>query len=319
MVTTQITLEKQAATGSLMHPLRSVMSWELRRLRSSRLTWGITLGAFILFLVILWTERNKYSIGAADTLHGYTFSGTVAEASTLGFLLVVPGSVLLLFGLLLPFVSGDGVARDLSRRTHELLMATTLPTWAYVWGRYLVGLLLSLGLATLMLVAVVACGVVQHLTVANCPVPQVGDILALWGALVIPVTFLVSGVSFGLATLLPRYATMVKLATLACWFVAGVALPEVPDQQNIPAWYAHWDPSGAVLSRVTASQFTHALQSDLNAAVRGHSVLQLLLRLELQMPDVGVWLVPHLMWAGLGLAVVVIAAVSFRRFRGASR
>src|SRR5215831_9883491 len=101
MVTTQITLEKQAATGLPRHPLRSVVSWELRRLRSSRVTWGMTLGAFALFVVILWTERDKYSIGGADTLHGYTFTGSVAEASPLGFLLVVPGSVLLLFGLLL--------------------------------------------------------------------------------------------------------------------------------------------------------------------------------------------------------------------------
>jgi hypothetical protein len=319
MVTTLITLEKQAATGSPMQSLLDVMSWELRRLRSSRLTWGMTLGAFVLFVVILWTERDKYSIGGADTLHGYTFTGSVAEASVLGFLLVVPGGVLLLFGLLLPFVSGDGVARDLSRRTHELLMTTTLPTWAYVWGRYLVGLLLSLGLATLMFIAVVACGLIQHLTVANCPAPQVGDILELWGALVIPVTFLVSGVSFGLATLLPRYATLVKLGVLACWFVVGVALPEVPDQQNIPAWYVNWDPSGTALSRVTAGQFTTALRADVNAAVETHSVLQLLLRLEQQMPDVGAWLLPHLLWAGLGLAIVVIAALSFRRFRGTSR
>src|SRR5256884_3560350 len=52
----------------------------------------------------------------------------------------------------------DGVTRDLNRRTHELLMTTALPTWAYVWGRYLAGLVMSLGLALLLLASILGMG-----------------------------------------------------------------------------------------------------------------------------------------------------------------
>ena len=38
------------------------------------------------------------------------------------------------FALMLPFVVTEGVAADYKRRVHELLMATPLPGWAYVWG-----------------------------------------------------------------------------------------------------------------------------------------------------------------------------------------
>jgi ABC-type transport system involved in multi-copper enzyme maturation permease subunit len=83
--------------------------------------------------------------------------GFIPGTSTWGLLLTLPTTVLLLV-LLLPFVAADGVTRDLTRRTHELLMTTAVPSWAYVWGRYLTGLLMSLGLAVLLLAAILAYG-----------------------------------------------------------------------------------------------------------------------------------------------------------------
>jgi hypothetical protein len=47
-----------------------------------------------------------------------------------------------LLGLYLPFIAADGVARDVQRRTHELLMASAVPSRAYIWGRFLSSLLL---------------------------------------------------------------------------------------------------------------------------------------------------------------------------------
>jgi len=230
MTTTQMVPQQRATSTRHAHPLWSVMVWEVRRLRASRLSWGVALGTFGLLLFILWTERTMYSFSIANHAQGYSFTGSVAETSAQGFLFVVPGTVLLLYGLLLPFVSGDTVARDLRRRTHELLMTTTLPTWAYVWGRYLIGLFLSLGLAVLLLVALLVLGLALHLTVTDYPAPQGGAILALWGALIVPVTLLMSSISFAFATLLPRFATLVKVGTLAGWFVAAVALPSLPDR-----------------------------------------------------------------------------------------
>jgi hypothetical protein len=140
--------ERQITTTRRTSPLLPVLIWELRRFRASRLFWFQALGCFCFLLFVAGTS-------ARGLLH------------TLPLVLVV-------LVLLLPFVTADGVTRDLSRRTHELLMTTALPTWAYVWGRYLAGLLISLGLALLLLASILGMGGLLHLTVADYPLPQIG-------------------------------------------------------------------------------------------------------------------------------------------------
>src|SRR5215469_13098977 len=100
-------------------PLLGVLRWELRRFRASRLFWVQALGFFCLTLFVTWLGRAP-------------------EGFSVG--------------------NGQTVTRDLQRRTHELLMTTALPTRAYVWGRYLMGLLISLSLAILMLLAILGMG-----------------------------------------------------------------------------------------------------------------------------------------------------------------
>jgi ABC-2 type transport system ATP-binding protein len=107
---------------------------ELRRFRASRLFWFQALGFFGFFLLLTWVQGTTIHFSTRNN------DGFIAGTSAQGLLLTLP-TVLLLLVLLLPFVTADGVTRDLYRRTHELLLATALPGWAYVWGRYLVGLL----------------------------------------------------------------------------------------------------------------------------------------------------------------------------------
>src|SRR5260370_13200194 len=94
--------------------------------------------------------------------------------------MTLPSGPLMLLGMLLPFVNADGVTRDLSRRTHELLMATALPTWAYVWGRYLAGLVMSLGLAGLVLASILGMGWLLHLTITHSPLPEICNLMVIW-------------------------------------------------------------------------------------------------------------------------------------------
>lgn len=124
------------------HPLLSVLTWELRRFRASRLFGVQARCFFVLLLFVLWLEREPDTFGL-NTLVIFFVAGT----SAWGLLESLPIGLLMLLVFLLPFVNADGVTRDLQRRIHELLMTTTLPTRAYVWERYLMGLLVSLGLA----------------------------------------------------------------------------------------------------------------------------------------------------------------------------
>lgn len=138
MSTTALTSSRQQ-TQAAQRPnaLLSVLTWELRRFRASRL-----FGVQALRFFVLWLEREPDTFGL-NTLVIFFVAGT----SAWGLLESLPIGLLMLLVFLLPFVNADGVTRDLQRRIHELLMTTTLPTRAYVWERYLMGLLVSLGLA----------------------------------------------------------------------------------------------------------------------------------------------------------------------------
>ena len=224
-------------------PLLSVMTWELRRFCASRLFWLQALGFFCFLLFLTWAQQMPEQF---DTAHGnMAINGFVAGTSAWGLLHTLPLSLVMLV-LLLPFVTADGVTRDLNRRTHELLMTTALPTWAYVWGRYLIGLVMSLGLAFLMLAAILGMGLLLHLTIPAYPLPQVGTVLLLWIGMVVPATVLVSSLSFALGTLLPRLANLVKIVIMVAWIVGAVILPTGLRNATPPAWYSNWDPTSRI-------------------------------------------------------------------------
>jgi ABC-type transport system involved in multi-copper enzyme maturation permease subunit len=297
------------------HPLLSVLAWELRRFRASRLFWIQALCFFVLVLFMIWATQSSKQIPVPSP-HGFTFVVSVAGTSVWGLLRSLQAGLLLLPGLLLPFVNADGVTRDIQRRTHELLMATALSSRAYVWGRYLVGLLMSLGLSVLMLAAILAMDLLLHLTVSTDQLPPIGDVLILWVGIIVPATILLSSLSFALGTLLPRQSMLVKIIILLAWFIAVVIPPSRLDPDvGPPAWYSAWDPtSAATVSKLLVpyhSDFMRLFQT----ATSAEQAQQMLLTVENTLYSVGSWLAPHLIEAGLSLLLVVVAAVGFRRFR----
>jgi ABC-type transport system involved in multi-copper enzyme maturation permease subunit len=290
-------------------PLLSVMAWELRRFRASRLFWLQALGFFCFLLFLTWAQQAPEQFARAAPGQ-QALNGFVAGTSAWGLLHTLPLSLVLLV-LLLPFVTADGVSRDLSRRTHELLMTTALPTWAYVWGRYLIGLLMSLGLALLLLAAILGMGGLLHLTNPEYPLPQIGAVLLLWVGMVLPATVLVSSLSFALGTLLPRRATLVKIVILLGWIVGAVILPLGFRTTTPPAWYVNWDPTSAVTALGILPQYS----LDLSRATSEAQFQQILLTIENKVPDIGTWFASHLLLTGFSLVLVLLAALAFKRSR----
>jgi ABC-type transport system involved in multi-copper enzyme maturation permease subunit len=238
---------------------------------------------------------------------------------------------MLLFGLFLPFVTTDGVARDLNRRTHELLMASALPTGAYMWGRYLAGIVLSLSMADLLLLAIATIGVAEHLAQPGTyPALDMPGALAIWAIIVLPATVLLASLSFALGTMLPRRSNLVKTGVLLGWFICGVLLSQFmlhqvqaqtqSDGLSLP-WYAAyivWDPTSSLIGGALRSQFYHRLGATLrNPALSNQAFLTQVLHVVKQAPDLGAFLGPHLAWIGISLSCVVVAALAFKRFRGA--
>lgn len=296
------------------NPLLSVMTWEFRRFFASRLFWFQALGLFGFLLLMIWALHAPENINAG-VVQGNSgsgpLSGFVAGTSAGGLLRTLP-TILIILVLLLPFVTADGVTRDLNRRTHELLMTTALPTWAYVWGRYLAGLLISLGLALLLLASILGMGWLLHLTVTDYPAPEIGSVLLLWVGMVVSATILVSSFGFALSTLLPRLSTLVKVVIMVAWIVAGLVIPLGQGGTIPPAWYVNWDPT----SGITALGLLSPYSISLNSAITSETQFQqFILSVENKMPDLGYWFAPHLLLAAFGLALALIAALAFKRSR----
>jgi ABC-type transport system involved in multi-copper enzyme maturation permease subunit len=298
------------------HPLFAVVAWELRRYRASRLFWLQALLFFGLVLFVTWVSQmpSQFSLGNANA----TFIGFVAGTSAWGLLLTLPNGVLLLLGLLLPFVNADGVSRDLSRRTHELLMTTTLPSWAYVWGRYLVGLLTSLGLALLLLAGLLGMGMVLHLTNPAYPLPELGPVLLLWIGMVVTATVLVSSLSFALGTVFLRQSILVKIVIMLAWFIGALVLPGGGGgQSGSPSWYSKWDPTSATTALGLLPGYQAAFNKLPHTVTSAAQFQQGLIAIENQVPNISDWLAPHLILAVCSLLLVPLAARTFQRFRGA--
>jgi ABC-type transport system involved in multi-copper enzyme maturation permease subunit len=295
------------------NPLLSVMGWELRRFFASRLFWIQAVCYLLLTCFVVWAARepSQFTFVSGNV----TFSGFVAGTSVWGLLITLPISLTLL-AVLLSFVNAEGVTRDLTRRTHELLMATALPNWAYIWGRYLVGLLMSLGLAALMLAAILGMGAIFHLTIPDYPLPPASGIVPLWVGIVLPATALVSSLSFMLGTLFPRQANLVKIGVLVGWIIVALVLPPSGDSQNkLPSWYINWDPTSAATAHGLLVSYLGAFNQRPSVQLTLAQWQQLLLTVENKPTDLSGWFGPHLLIAGLSLLLVVIAMLAFQRFR----
>src|SRR5258708_36346767 len=169
MTTTALTPSRAITPATQRsYPLLRVLTWEFRRFSANRIFWFQALGFFCLLLLVQFLFNSEVA--------NHTFSGLVAATSPWGLLQYLPLGALTFLCMLLPFVTADGVTRDLTRRAHELLMTTSLPNWAYVWGRYLAALVMSLGLAILLLAAILGLGWVRHLTDTSYPAPEIGPV-----------------------------------------------------------------------------------------------------------------------------------------------
>jgi ABC-type transport system involved in multi-copper enzyme maturation permease subunit len=289
----------------------SVMTWEFRRFRASRLFWFQALGFFCFSFFLTWVQRTTDNVSQVNVKTGVLLSGSVAGTSAEGLLHTLPTSLVVLV-LFLPFVTVDGVTRDLQRRTHELLLTTALPIWAYVWGRYLIGLMMSLGLAVLFLVATLGMGGLLHLTVTDYPAPAIGTALLLWVGMVLSATILVSSLGFALGTLLPRLSMLIKVVILVAWIVGGVVMPLGLGGATPPSWYVNWDPT----SGITGYGLRLSYSLNLGPSITNEAQLQqLLVSAENKMADLAGWFAPHLGLSGASLALVLVAAIAFKRSR----
>jgi hypothetical protein len=196
-------------------------------------------------------------------------------------------------------------------------MTTAIPSWAYVWGRFLSTLLLSLGVACLVLVAIVAQAGVGHLIQPDVYLaPDLPGFTAQWTLIVLAPTILLSGIGFALGTVAPQSSTIIMLTVMLGWFVGGQIL-RWHAVAGVDAQQAAWDPTSESLAY---AQTTQTFLRDLASQTRtlsDQAFLAYLHAVEQHPPDMHLWIMPHLVWALVGIATVVLASLVFCRFRNA--
>lgn len=308
----------------------AVFSWELRRMMGKRSTWVLALLTFGLFCALSWLVREPVGIGLS-TVPGQPTDLIISARFTSGWGLVhaLPIPMLLIFGLFLPFVSADGVSLDLKRCTHELLMTTSISSWAYLCGRYLAVCLFAVALSFLML-----SGIAGGAFLYALPVPNPLILFELWGVIILPATLLLASLSFALGVWLPKHSNIVKVLVVTLWIALGIVMQSqqafnvigATPNGNIPiidpkspSQLAIWEPTSILLSKVVESnyfsQFYNQPGVQLNQPVDAARATQALRAVEQTPPELANWLVPRLVVVVGGAFIFAFANFGFHRFR----
>jgi ABC-type transport system involved in multi-copper enzyme maturation permease subunit len=305
------------------NPLLAVTAWELRRAVSRKGTWVLLVAVLGFSAFLTWNNRMMENV-RLDLI----FPIFAHPTSGLGAIMFQGTILSYLLGLIIPFLATDQVARDYKRRTYELLMATPLPGWAYIFGRYLAGLLLGLAVSLLMLAGVIIMGLLLALDLPlnqykdisfyasqRYPLPNLGALAQGGLALVLPTLLLLYSLSFGVAALLPRRTALVKALFVFSWIMSGFYWIFAGDNSD----FAAWNPNSVQM--VWKIQALYQADYDrIFAATNGSSFelrLQVARQVEEKLFDIWTWQAPHLLYIGLGLALVGYIAARYQRKRGA--
>jgi ABC-type transport system involved in multi-copper enzyme maturation permease subunit len=283
-----------------------VAAWEMRRLLASRINLLMLLALGALFGAIV-VFKHEWAVPLDDVRH---IDIQLLGASAFGQMYEIVAILLVFFGLVVPFLTADAVARDQKQRVHEILMTTPVSSATYVWGRFLAAMAATLTAAIVMIVAATAANLLIHISSAAYPAPAIGSLVISWLVLVLPAAVLLGGLSFAGATLFPRLAMAVKLGVVLVW----VGLDLVVDIGHGLGGFAYWTPTSNGTLKVLLPQLADRFVSSavgLNDAGRA----QLGSTLQQQLPDLWPWVGPHLVLVVIGLACVALTAIRFQRFR----
>ncbi len=272
-----------------------VTGWELKHFGTGQPNWALALAAFCFFIGLLGV-RNQW--------------GYILGTSAVGQLAELVYNLMLIFGLMLPFLVTDQVAHDYQERTHELLMTTAIPTCIYVLGRYLAVLLIGLGLTTSLLVAQLLVNIALPVIYPQFPPADPLITLSLWVRLTIPAGMLVGSLCFCLGTLFPRLTVIPKLAVCIAWII--LALDNDPTDLT---WRAYWNPTGAGMITQAFARFEGLVTHGLKSTPGSLEQAELVLRLQQNLPNLYPWLLPFVTLALIGLLLGFLTMIGFQRFR----
>ncbi len=193
-------------------------------------------------------------------------------------------------------------------------------SWAF-------GLLLGLAVAVLMLGGLIIMGVLLALDLPlnqykdisieafhHYPQPNLGALFLVWLSMVLPALLVVYSLSFGLVTLMPKRAGLVKAFCVFSWILGGFYWIFLGDNADFAEWHLNYLQMTGKLHHLYQSDYNQTIfqTADTNAEIR----FQIANQIEQKLYDIWTWQFPHLIYIGLSLALVGYLAVRYQRHRG---
>jgi ABC-type transport system involved in multi-copper enzyme maturation permease subunit len=283
-----------------------VAGWEIRRLLASRLNLWLLLalagffGAIVMF-------KHEWALPVDDARH---IDIVLVGGSAFGQMYETVAVLLVFFGMVVPFLTADAVARDQRQRVHEILMTAPVSTATYVWGRFLAAMGSTLAAAIVMAAAAGAANLVIHLSTGSYPAPDLLSFAISSVVLILPAAALIGALSFAAATIFPRLAMAIKLGALLAW----VGLDLMVDIGHGLGGFAYWTPTSNGTLKVLLPRLAQTFQGA-SGALDDAGRTRLATSLQQQLPDLWPWVLPHIALVVIGLGAVALAAARFQRFR----
>jgi hypothetical protein len=257
----------------------------VKGIAASRINWLVVGAGFCFYSGLFWV-RNQWG-----DVPGTTNLGQVAE---------MVDNLLLMIGILVPFLTTDALARGPRTKTYA----------AEIAGRCLGVLAASLALAAAMLAVALLANLAFPRIEPLFPVADPLLTLSLWAHFAVPAAVLVGSVCIWLGGLLPRFTLAGKLAVCAAW----VWLAVQRDPLDL-SWRVIWNPTGAGLITQVLAQYQAGVQRQLQTAVGIPSIPGVLLHAQ-QAPLVLSQWRPFAVLGAAGLGLGLAAVAYFSRGKG---
>jgi hypothetical protein len=142
------------------------------------------------------------------------------------------------------------------------------------------------------------------------PAPNVVAIVIVWAITVLPAAFLVSGISFFFSTLIPAASGLVKALVMIGWVICYIQVGPLLSLVQL----GYLDPTGNAISYTFGSFYLQDYFTHVTRTMTLDQRQQVLDQVQQKMPDLTPWIVSHTVYAVLGLVLVALATLLFRRF-----
>jgi len=199
---------------------------------------------------------------------------------------------------------------------------------AYIWGRYLAGVGIGLLMSLVLLISVPLVGFAMHAGLPlhqfqsvpgyhelGYPTPDLGVIVAIWAVFALPTIILLTTIGFVIGTLFPKHGNAVRILLCIGWLAYMFFASNI---FTLNSAAANWELSTGAVQKVLVKQAQTLYHTSMNSDVSLMQRVHIVRAIEQKIPDMLPWILPHMLYACIGLVCVFYVARSFRRFAGVS-